>query len=58
MTTERANYRTISILNLLKASGQEGAEDMLVCSGWASDHAQAKRLIQKAQSSRVQRTKP
>lgn len=58
MTTEQANYRNISILNLLQASGHEAAEDMLVCSGWASDHAQAKRLIQKVQSSRLQRTQP
>ena len=56
MTTAQANYRTISILNLLKASGQEGAEDMLVCSGWASDHAQAKRLIQEANSSKSNMT--
>ena len=33
------------IVELVKASGQECAEDMIVCIGWASSYAAARRLI-------------
>lgn len=40
MTTKQ-----LQIVELVKTAGQEGAEDMLVCMGWARDYGQARRLI-------------
>jgi hypothetical protein len=33
------------IVELVESAGQEGAEDMLVCMGWANSYAAARRLI-------------
>jgi hypothetical protein len=43
-------YKQIQIIELVKSAGQEGAEDMLVCMGWAADHKAAKAMIKKAQA--------
>ena len=40
--------KQIQIIELVKVSGQEAAEDMLVCMGWAKTYAQARTLITKA----------
>jgi hypothetical protein len=40
MTTKQAQ-----IVNLVKTSSQEAAEDMLVCMGWAASYSAARRLI-------------
>ena len=47
-TTNWSNKMTTKqkqIVELVKASGQECAEDMIVCIGWASSYAAARRLI-------------
>lgn len=43
-TTKRAQ-----IVELVRSAGQEAAEDMLICIGWASTYSQARALITKAQ---------
>lgn len=43
MTTKQ-----VQIKELVKSAGQEGAEDMLVLMGWASNYGQARSLITKA----------
>lgn len=37
------------IVELVKAVGQEAAEDSLICMGWAKTYGQARSLITKAQ---------
>jgi biotin synthase-like enzyme len=47
-TTDEETQMTIKqkqIVELVKSAGQEGAEDMLVCMGWASSYSAARRLI-------------
>lgn len=43
-------FKQIQINELVKSAGQEAAEDMLVCMGWAANHGQAKALITKARN--------
>lgn len=40
--------KQIQINELVKSAGQEAAEDMLVCMGWANSYANARSLITKA----------
>ena len=37
------------IVEPVKSAGQEAAEDMLICMGWANTYAQARSLITKPQ---------
>lgn len=48
----KMSYKQIQIRELVKSAGQESAEDMLVCMGWAASHTAAKAMIKKAQAAK------